>query len=150
VPLAEQDGVQRCAVEALLLLETTGTLMPSIQANERQPVQIEDDGRMLASAEVHATDRLDVVHTDLHVESGPLPPATGSRIVDALLEHPDVHSADHLSATMPLGDTEMLQRVRERCEDVEAHAAGATKIVDARLTRTGDSATEEGAPGAAR
>jgi hypothetical protein len=142
--------VQRSAVEALLPLENTGTFMPSFQDNERPTIQIEDDGRMLASAEVHATDRPGVVHSDLHVESGPLPPATRSRIVDALLEHPDVHSADHLVATMPLGDTEMLQRVRERCQDVEAHAAGATKIVDARLARTGGSATEEDAEGAAR
>jgi phage shock protein A len=36
-------------------------------------------------------------------------------------------------ATMPLGDTEMLDRVRERCDDVEARAAGATKLVEARL-----------------
>ena len=124
--------------------------MPSFQDDERHTIQIEDDGLTLASAEVHATDRPGVVHTDLHAESGPLPPSTRTRIVDALLEHPDVHSADHMVATMPLGDTEMLQRVRERCEDVEVHAAGATKIVDARLTRTGGSAAEGGAPGAAR
>ncbi len=124
--------------------------MPSFQDRQSQTIQIEDDGRMLASAEVHATDRPGVVHTDLHVASGPLPPATGTRIVDAMLEHPDVHSADHMVATMPLGDTEMLQRVRERCEDVEAHAAGATKIVDARLTRTGGSAADGGAPRVAR
>jgi hypothetical protein len=28
----------------------------------------------------------------------------------------------------------MLERVRERCDDVEARAVGATKIVDARLS----------------
>jgi hypothetical protein len=108
--------------------------MPAAQDHDRQTIEIEDDGRTLASAEVHVTDRPGVVHTDLHVESGPLPPDTRAHLVDAVLEHPDVHSADHLVATMPTGDTEMLDRVRERCEDVETHAAGATKIVDARLT----------------
>jgi hypothetical protein len=34
---------------------------------------------------------------------------------------------------MPLGDTEMLDRVRERLTDVEARAAGSTKLVEARL-----------------
>jgi hypothetical protein len=34
---------------------------------------------------------------------------------------------------MPLGDTEMIDRVRERCDDVEARAAGATKLVEAHL-----------------
>jgi len=111
---------------------------------DRQTVEIEEDGRTLASAEVSPTDRPGVVHTDLHVESGPLPPNTRTHLVDAVLQHPDVHSADHLVATMPLGDTEMLQRVRERCEDVETHAAGATKIVDARLTDSAGSRGEEG------
>ena len=108
--------------------------MPSAQDHDRQTITIEDDGRPVASAEVHVTDRAGVVHTDLHADSGSLPRGTRAHLVDAVLEHPDVHSADHLIATMPSGDTEMLQRVRERCEDVEAHSAGATKIVDARLT----------------
>jgi len=96
-------------------------------------IQIEADGQKLASAEVHPTDTAGLVHSDLHVESGPLPVGTRSRLVDAVLAHPEVDHADRLLATMPLGDTEMLARVRERCEDVEAHAAGATKIVEARL-----------------
>jgi hypothetical protein len=124
--------------------------MPADQDHDRQTIEIEDDGRTLASAEVHATDRPGVVHTDLHVASGPIPADTRARIVDAVLEHPDVHRADHLVATMPLGDTGMLERVRERCENVEAHAAGATKIVDARLTATEARADAGDAPGTAR
>ena len=94
---------------------------------------IEEGGRTLASAEVHPTGEPGVVHSDLHVESGHLPGGTRTRLVDAVLEHPQVDEAERLLATMPLGDTEMLARVRERCDDVEAHAAGATKIVEARV-----------------
>jgi hypothetical protein len=112
--------------------------MNSAQDHDRQTIEIEDGGRTLATAQVHLTDQPGVVHTDLHAESGPLPPDTRAHLVDAVLEHPDVHTADHLVATMPSGDTEMLDRVRERCEDVETHAAGATKIVDARVTRAAD------------
>ncbi|MBW8764755.1 MAG: hypothetical protein JF630_00500 [Geodermatophilales bacterium] len=50
-----------------------------------------------------------------------------------MLDLPEVDEAQRLVATMPLSDTEMLQRVRERCEQVEARPAGATKIVEARL-----------------
>jgi hypothetical protein len=96
-------------------------------------IQIEVDGRPLASAEVQPTDEPGVVHSDLHVESGQLPAGTRTRLVDAVLEHPEVEEADRLLATMPLGDTEMLDRVRERCDDVEARAAGATKLVEAHL-----------------
>jgi len=44
-----------------------------------------------------------------------------------------VDGAQQLVATMPLNDTEMLDRVRQRSDEVEARAAGATKIVEARL-----------------
>jgi hypothetical protein len=98
---------------------------------------IEEGGRTLASAEVHPTGEPGVVHSDLHVESGHLPGGTRTRLVDAVLEHPQVDEAERLLATMPLGDTEMLDRVRERCDDVEAHAAGATKLVQARLEHEG-------------
>ena len=97
-------------------------------------ILIETDGHTLASAEVHRTDVAGLVHTDLHVESGHLPAGTGARLVDAVLAHPDVDHADRMLATMPLGDTAMLERVCERCDEVETHAAGASKIVEARLT----------------
>ena len=96
-------------------------------------IRIEQDGRTVATAELHPADGTGVVHSDLHVEAGHVPGGTRARLVDAVLEHPQVDEADRLLATMPLGDTEMLGRVRERCDDVEAHAAGATKIVEARL-----------------
>jgi hypothetical protein len=123
--------------------------MPSAQDRDRQIVEIEDEGRLVASATIRGTDDPGTVHTDLHAESGPLPPETRAQLVDAVLEHPDVSAADHLVATMPLGDTEMLERVRQRCEDVEAHSAGATKIVDARPATPAGAATEGAGQGAA-
>jgi hypothetical protein len=101
---------------------------------DRPTILIETNGHTLATAEVHRTDVAGVIHTDLHVESGHLPAGTRARLVDAVLAHPDVDHADRLLATMPLGDSEMLERVRERCDEVEAHAAGATKLVEARVT----------------
>jgi hypothetical protein len=107
------------------------------RSDDEQIITIEENGRTLASAEVHPADRPGVVHSDLHVESGQLPGGTRTRLVDAVLEHPQVDEAERLLATMPLGDTEMLDRVRERCNDVAAHAAGATKIVEARIEHRG-------------
>jgi hypothetical protein len=97
-------------------------------------VQILADGRVLADADVHPTDDTGVVHSELHVASGHVPMGTRSRLVDAVLEHPEVDKARRLVATMPISDTEMLDRVRERTDEVEMHAAGATKIVEARLS----------------
>jgi hypothetical protein len=101
--------------------------------HDRSTIRIEADGRTVADAEVHPTDRPGVVHSDLHAESGPLPRGTRTRLVDAVLDHPEVHDAERLLATMPLGDTEMLERVRQRCTVVETRPTGATKIVEARL-----------------
>ena len=105
--------------------------------SERPTILIQTEGQTLATAELHPTGTVGVVHSDMHVESGHLPVGTRSRLVDAVLAHPDVDHADRLVATMPLGDTEMLARVRERCDQVEAHAAGATKVVEARVHRAG-------------
>jgi hypothetical protein len=96
-------------------------------------ISIEQDGHTVASAEVRPAGQPGVVHSDMHVESGHLPGGTRARLVDAVLEHPQLDTAQRLLATMPLGDTEMLHRVRQRCRDVHAHAAGATKIVEAQL-----------------
>jgi hypothetical protein len=105
--------------------------------SELATILIQTDGQTLATAELHPTGTVGVVHSDMHVESGHLPAGTRARLVDAVLAHPDVDQADRLVATMPLGDTEMLARVRERCDQVEAHAAGATKVVEARVHRAG-------------
>jgi hypothetical protein len=103
------------------------------RSDDHPSIEIEDHGRTLATAEMHPDDGTGVLHSDLHVESGHLPAGTGARLVDAVLDSSDADDADHLRATMPIGDTEMLERVRERCDDVEARAVGATKIVEARL-----------------
>ena len=105
--------------------------------SEPPTIRIEADGHTLATAELHPTGTAGVVHSDMHVESGHLPVGTRALLVDAVLAHPDVDHADRLVATMPLGDTEMLARVRERCDQVEAHAAGATKVVEARVHSAG-------------
>lgn len=102
-------------------------------SSEDRTVQVETDGKVLAEADVRPTDEPGVVASSMHVESGHLPVGTGTRLVDAVLEHPEVDGAERLVATMPIGDTEMIERVRERGGDVEARAAGATKIVEARL-----------------
>jgi phage shock protein A len=42
-----------------------------------------------------------------------------------------VRTAERLLATLPVSDTEMLERMRQRCAVLETRAAGATKLVEA-------------------
>ena len=104
------------------------------RADSPLTIRIQDGGRLLAAADLFPTDDPGIVHSAMHVESGHVPMGTRARLVDAVLAHPRVDRAERLLVTMPLGDTEMLERVRERCADVDARAAGATKIVEAKLT----------------
>ena len=101
---------------------------------DRHTVKVEVDGRVAAMAELRETDDPAIVRSALHVESGHLPPGTRSKLVDAVLDDPQVSSAAHLSASMPTGDTELLDRLQERAESVEVRAAGATKLVEADLS----------------
>ena len=96
-------------------------------------IEIQDAGRVLAQAEVRPTDDVGVVHSALSVSGGHLPAGTRTRLVDAVLDSPRVRTAERLLATLPVSDTEMLERMRQRCAVLETRAAGATKLVEARL-----------------
>ena len=101
--------------------------------SDEHTIRIEDDGRLVAAADVEPPDGDGVARSALHVESGQLPRGTRSRLVDAVLDSPEVDRAERLVASMPVGDTEMIDRVRQRGRDVQVRAAGATKLVEARL-----------------
>ena len=111
-------------------------------APARHTIRIESDGRTLAEADVAPADDGGVVHSDLHLESGPLPADTAARLVDAVLADQCVSTAGRLVATMPIGA--MLDRVRQRAREVAVRPAGATKIVEARLGGVGGPAAEHG------
>ena len=48
-------------------------------------------------------------------------------------QRPQTQDSNRLEATLPLGDAESLDRLRERCDDVQVRPAGASCLVDAAL-----------------
>ena len=98
-----------------------------------QHITIEDDDRVLAEADVRSEP--DVVRAALRVEAGHLPPGTRARLVDAVLDIPDAQPGTRLEVTLPAGDAEMLERMRERCEHVETRAAGASCLLNTTQPR---------------
>jgi hypothetical protein len=92
----------------------------------------DEDGRHVAAADIEVVDSSEV-RASLHVESGHLPVGTRTRLVDAVLDTPEVSSSEHVQVALPLGDTEILDRVRERCDTAEVRAAGTTCLVEADL-----------------
>lgn len=99
--------------------------------HSRFEVAIDDEeGRLLAAADIDLTDP-SVARVVLHVQARNAPPGTRSRLVDAVLAVPEVAARRHLQVALPLGETEILERVRERCDGSQARAAGFTCFVDA-------------------
>jgi len=50
-----------------------------------------------------------------------------------VLDLPEVRASVRLEATVPLGDAEALQRLRERARETVTRPAGSTALVDADI-----------------
>ena len=107
--------------------------MPAEQ-NGRQ-VEVAEHGEVVAVADVEPTDDQGVVRALLHARAGHLPIGARTRLVDAVLDLPQTQDSNRLEVTLPLGDAESLDRLRERCDEVQVQArpAGASCLVDAAL-----------------
>ena len=97
-------------------------------------VEVTDGDRVVASAHVDTSPEApDTVRASLRAESGHLPVGSRANLVDAVLDLPELHGSPHLEATVPIGDAESLQRLRERTDDLSTRAAGSSALVDADL-----------------
>jgi hypothetical protein len=100
----------------------------------RRNVEVSDGDRVVASAQVDASpDTPDTAQASLHAEAGHLAVGTRASLVDAVLDLPELQGSTHLEATVPLGDAESLQRLRERTDNMTTRAAGASALIDADL-----------------
>ena len=73
----------------------------------------------------------------LHAASGHIAPGRRAELVDAVMDLPEVQGSERLEATVPLGDGESLQRLRERTENAATRPAGSTALVDAEIPHGG-------------
>ena len=55
-----------------------------------------------------------------------------------VMDSPEAQAGSRLEATIPLGDAESLERLRERTEDTVTRAAGSTALVDADIPPASD------------
>ena len=102
-------------------------------------VEIKDGEQTVAAAEVTASRQAGgTVRASLHAAPGHVAPGTRARLVDAVLDLPEVRASGRLRATVPLGDTESLWRLRERTEDADTRPAGSTALVDADIPHEGE------------
>ena len=103
-------------------------------SDQPRRVEIKDDGETVAAAEVTPLEGSEeIVRTSLLPSSGPTPPGSRASLVDAVMGQPEVQASTRLEATVPLGDAESLQRLRERTKDTVTRPAGSTALVDADI-----------------
>jgi hypothetical protein len=96
-------------------------------------VEIKHDDQTVAAAEVTASTHGGTARASLHPNSGHLRQGSRASLVDAVLSLPEVQASERLEATVPLGDGESLQRLRERTGTAQTRPAGSTALVDAPI-----------------
>ncbi len=93
-----------------------------------------DDDRTAAVAEV-TTDKgpEGTVRASMYAKSEHVRPGDRTSLVDAVMDLPEVQASSRVEATVPVGDAESVERLRERTDDTELRAAGATTLLDANV-----------------
>jgi hypothetical protein len=97
-------------------------------------VEVKDGDHTVAAAEVTTAEGAEgTARTSLHAASGHIPPGTRASLVDAVMDLPEVQASARLEATVPIGDGEALERLRQRTNDAVTRPAGSTALLDASV-----------------
>jgi hypothetical protein len=108
-------------------------------------IEVSDDGQPVAAAEVTTGAGAEgTVRASLHASAGHIAPGSRASLVDAVMDLPEVQASTRMEATVPLGDGETLERLRERTEDAVTRSAGSTTLLDANIPSGGRSDSPSG------
>ena len=103
----------------------------------------DDDDRTAAVAEVTTAKGPDgTVRTSMYAKNEHVRPGDRAALVDEVMGLPEVKASDRVEATVPYGDAESVERLRERTDDAVLRAAGGTTLLDANLPPDGHQAAE--------
>jgi hypothetical protein len=94
----------------------------------------DDEDRTAAIAEVTTARGPDgTVRTSMYAKSEHVRPGDRATLVDEVMDLPEVRESDRMEATVPRGDAETIERLRERTDEAVLRAAGGTTLLDANL-----------------
>ncbi len=97
-------------------------------------VEVRDGNHIVAAAVVTtAKGPKGTARTSLHATSPDVPAGHRTNLVDAVMDSPEVRASTRLEATIPLGDSELLERLRQRTTDAVTRPAGSTTLLDANI-----------------
>ena len=99
-------------------------------------IEVKDGDRTVGAAEVSTAQGAEgTVRTSLYPPSGHVAPGSRATLVDAVMDSPEVQGSSRLEATVPLGDGESLERLRQRTREAATRPAGSTALFDADIPR---------------
>jgi uncharacterized phage protein gp47/JayE len=97
-------------------------------------IEIKDGDQTVAAASVTTSEGAEgTARTSMHAVSGHVTPGKRANLVDAVMDLPEVQASARLEATIPLGDAESLERLRERTEDSVTRPAGSSALLDGNI-----------------
>jgi hypothetical protein len=98
-------------------------------------VEIKDDeDRTAAVADVTTARGPDgTVRTSMYAKNEHVRPGDRAALVDEVMDLPEVKASDRVEASVPFGDAESVERLRERTDDATLRAAGSTTLLDANV-----------------
>ena len=106
-------------------------------------VEVKDGDQTVAAAEVTTAKGPEgTARTSLHATSEHVGPGYRTNLVDAVMDLPEVQASTRLEATVPLGDGESLERLRQRTREAATRPAGSTALFDADIPRAEPPAPE--------
>jgi uncharacterized phage protein gp47/JayE len=115
-----------------------------INPDAARHVEVRDGDQPVGTAEVSVNEGAEgTARASLHATPGHIPPGSRASLVDAVMDLPEVQASVRLEATVPLGDGESLERLRERTEDAVTRPAGSTALLDANIPPAGRKAGAE-------
>ena len=101
-------------------------------------IEIRDGDQTVAAAEVRTCEEAArIARVSLYAVPGHVTPGRRASLVDAVMDLPEVRASTRLEATVPLGDSECLERLRQRTRGAVTRPAGCTALVDADIPRHG-------------
>ena len=101
-------------------------------------IEVRDGDHTVAAAEVAVSQEVGgTARAWLCAVSGHVAPGRRADLVDAVMDLPEVQASARLEATVPLGDTELLERLRQRTHDAVTRPAGCTALLDADIPPPG-------------
>jgi hypothetical protein len=108
-------------------------------------VEIRDEGdRTVAEADVSTAQGPEgTVRTSMHATDAYVPQGYRARLVDAVMDLPEVQASDRVEAAIPAGDSESLGQLRQRTEDSESRPAGSTTLLDANVPQAAKPAPDQ-------